>query len=70
MLLHKRDKITPESLEFDANFQLSRSIIDALARTESGEQTESWRELEAMEKLLKAREYHKNGMRTAALSSL
>jgi hypothetical protein len=45
MLLHKRDKITPESLEFDANLQLSRSIIDALARNEGDEQTESWREL-------------------------
>jgi hypothetical protein len=32
-LINKRDKISPESLELDANLQLSRTIIDSLSRT-------------------------------------
>lgn len=45
MLLNKRDKISPGSLELDANLQLSRAIIDALSRTQKAEDQNNWRQL-------------------------
>lgn len=69
LLINRRDKILPGSLVLDANLQLSRAIIDALARAQKDEPTENWKQLEAMEKLLRAREYHKKGLREIALSN-
>lgn len=70
LLINKRDKIHPSSLELDANLQLSRAIIAALSRVQNDEQTkQNWKQLEAMEKLMRAREYHKKGLKEIAINN-
>lgn len=63
LLINRRDKIPYGSLALDANIQLSKVIIQAMHRAQIGASKESWKQLEAMEKLLRAREYHKKGLR-------
>jgi hypothetical protein len=56
VLLNKRDKLPPSSLELDANLQLSETIIRAFSKNmDYGENGSEWSKLQAMEKLLRAR---------------
>ena len=49
---------------------MSRAIIDALARPlDSEDNSKNWMELEAMEKLLRAKEYKKKGLMEMAMNS-
>ena len=70
VLLNKRDKLPPSSLELQANLQLSETIIKAFSKNmDYGENGSEWLKLQAMEKLLRAREYKKKGYNEIATNS-
>lgn len=70
VLLNQRGRIDPTSIQLDANLQVCNAIIAALARAQNSlDRVDNWKELEAMEKLLRAKEYQKKGMKEKALNS-
>lgn len=71
LLLNKREKIHVGSLEYEANYQLSRTIIASLKRAETDKNgQENWKQLDAMEQLLSAREQKKQGFKEIAMNGL
>ena len=71
MLLNKREKIHKSSLEYEANYQLGSTIIASLKRAETDKSgQENWKQLEAMEQLLSAREHKRQGSKEIAMNGL
>lgn len=70
LLLNRRDKLEPNGLELEANIQLTHAIIQAFSKAhQAGKLEEDWKKLEAMEKLLRAKEYKKKGLEDIATNS-
>jgi histone H3/H4 len=70
LLLKRREALPPGSLEHEAALSLSRAALDALSKAKARDGQDQFKlgELEAMEKLLVAREYQREGMQDMAMN--
>lgn len=70
LLLNRREKLGLETLEIEANIHLSETIVKVFSlHNEFGGNNREWTQLQAIEKLSRAREYKKNGYNQIATDS-